>query len=149
VPNWGWRAWNAQRVNTPGSWLATRHHSSAEVDRLMVAGGDTLYVPLGFGSPISALDGATGEVLMTYENTAGMLECIFVDGLLVTRHDHPTPAITATRAGDEKVVWRREADMTVGRSLCAAGGRVFFHTRRALIAIDVLSRSARVQRVFS
>jgi outer membrane protein assembly factor BamB/SAM-dependent methyltransferase len=143
MPNWGWRAWNAQRVNTPGSWLATRHHSSAEVDRLMVAHGDTLYVTLGFGGPISSLDGATGEVLMTYEGTAGTLECIFVDGLLVTRHDHPTAAITATRADDGKMLWRREAEMIVGRSLCAAAGRVFFHTRRALIAIDLTTGDER------
>jgi outer membrane protein assembly factor BamB len=137
MPNWGWRAWNAQRVNTPGSWLATRHHSSAEVDRLMVAGGDTLYVTLGFGSPISALDGATGEVIMTYEQTAGMLECIFIDGFLITRRNHPTPAITATRAGDGKMVWQREVDMIVGRTLCAAGDRVFFHTRHSLVATDL------------
>ena len=139
MPNWGWRAWNAQRVNTPNSWLATRHHSSAEVDRLMVAHDDTLYVPLGFGGPLSAIDGASGEILMTYEETAGMLECIFIDGVLLTRHNHPKPAITATRAADGKTLWRSEAGMIVDRSLCAAAGRVFFHTRSALIAVSLMS----------
>ncbi|MDY0166740.1 MAG: PQQ-binding-like beta-propeller repeat protein [Thermoguttaceae bacterium] len=137
MPNWGWRAWNAHRVNTPVSWLATRHHSSAEVDRLMVAHGDTLYVPVGFGGPISAIDGATGALLMTYEETAGMLECIVIDGVLITRSEDAAPVIAATRAGDGKTLWRHEADMVLPRSLCAAGGRVFFHTRRALIALDL------------
>ncbi len=137
MPKWGWRAWNEERDNTPMSWHATRHHSSAEVDRVMVANGDTLFVTLGFGAPISAIDGSTGKVLMTYEETAGMLEFIFHDGLLITRHNNPGHSITATRASDGKILWQKEAPVIMAKSLCATGERIFFHTRSEMISVNL------------
>jgi len=54
----------------------------AELARRLVAIGDRVYVTLGYGKPISALDAATGKTVMTCENTAGALEFICHAGAL-------------------------------------------------------------------
>lgn len=51
----------------------------ADIARRLVAVGDTVYVTLGYGEPVAALDAATGEVIRTYKGTEGTRE-ILVDG---------------------------------------------------------------------
>ncbi|MEA3226943.1 MAG: PQQ-binding-like beta-propeller repeat protein, partial [Planctomycetota bacterium] len=51
----------------------------AELPRRLVAVGERVYVTLGYGKPVTALDAATGEVLRTYEGTENTHE-IVVDG---------------------------------------------------------------------
>ena len=48
----------------------------AELARRLVAVGDRVYVTLGYGRPITALDAATGKTLATHKNTTGALEFI-------------------------------------------------------------------------
>jgi len=48
----------------------------AELARRLVAVGDRVYVTLGYGKPVSALDAATGETLEVYEETKNALEII-------------------------------------------------------------------------
>ncbi|HAX92547.1 MAG TPA: hypothetical protein DCY25_01140 [Bacteroidales bacterium] len=136
LPQWGWQAWVKERENIPQVWLGTRTRS-ADVDRLMVVDGDTLYVTMSFGAPVSAIDGATGKVLMTYKETAGTVEFIFIDGVLIVRNNNPDPAIIAIRARDGKILWRRDAGIIIDRSLCAAAGKVFFHNRSEMISLGL------------
>ena len=49
------------------------------VKEIKVAVGDTVYVTLGYGEPVTALDAATGEVIRRYRGTEGTRE-ILVDG---------------------------------------------------------------------
>ncbi|MDP6635295.1 MAG: PQQ-binding-like beta-propeller repeat protein [Phycisphaerae bacterium] len=56
----------------------------AELARRLVAIGDRVYVTLGYGKPICALDAATGETQTTYESTAGAMEFICHNGVLYT-----------------------------------------------------------------
>jgi len=51
----------------------------AELPRRLVAVGERVYVTLGYGKPVTALDAATGEVLHTYEGTQNTHE-IIADG---------------------------------------------------------------------
>ena len=48
----------------------------AELPRRLVAVGRRVYVTLGYGKPVTALDAATGEVIRTYEGTANTHEII-------------------------------------------------------------------------
>ena len=47
-----------------------------ELQRLLVAVDDRVYVTLGYGSPVTALDAATGETVLTYPNTENALEIL-------------------------------------------------------------------------
>ena len=53
-----------------------------QIARRLVAGGDRIYVTLGYGQPVAALDAATGEPRKTYEGTDGTEEIILHDGRL-------------------------------------------------------------------
>ena len=55
-----------------------------ELARRLVAVGDRVYVTLGYGKPVTALDAATGEVVATFEGTDNALEIICRDGKLFT-----------------------------------------------------------------
>ena len=48
----------------------------AELPRRLVAVGERVYVTLGYGKPVTALDAATGEVLQTYEGTDNTHEIV-------------------------------------------------------------------------
>ncbi len=51
----------------------------ADIARRLVAVGDRVYVTLGYGRPVTALDAATGKTVMTCAETAGARE-ILCDG---------------------------------------------------------------------
>ena len=54
----------------------------AELARRLVAVGNRVYVTLGYGKPITALDAATGETVKTYKDTTGAIEFICHNGVL-------------------------------------------------------------------
>ncbi|UCE47170.1 MAG: PQQ-binding-like beta-propeller repeat protein, partial [Phycisphaerales bacterium] len=54
----------------------------AELPRRLVAVGERVYVTLGYGKPVTALDAATGEVLRTYQGTDNTHEIIAHGGRL-------------------------------------------------------------------
>ncbi len=51
--------------------------------RRLVAVGERVYVTLGYGKPISALDAATGETIRQYEHTENAMEIVLHDGTLL------------------------------------------------------------------
>lgn len=53
-----------------------------ELSRRLVSIGDRVYVTLGYGKPVTALDAATGKTVRTYKQTGNALEIISHDGLL-------------------------------------------------------------------
>jgi len=53
-----------------------------QLTRRLVSIGDKVYVTLGITDPIVCLDGATGEVVRTYEQTRGAEELLYRDGTL-------------------------------------------------------------------
>ena len=54
----------------------------AELPRRLVAVGDRVYVTLGYGKPVTALDAATGRVVRTYAGTDNTHEIVVSDGRL-------------------------------------------------------------------
>jgi len=54
----------------------------ADVARRLVAIGDRIYVTLGYGQPVVALDAATGETIRTYAGTDGTQEILYDNDVL-------------------------------------------------------------------
>jgi len=72
----------------------------AELPRRLVAYGDRVYVTLGIQAPLTALDAATGQVLHTYDNTAGTEEILLDDKVLLLRVTDAPATSTKPPAGD-------------------------------------------------
>ncbi len=54
----------------------------AQIPRRLVAQGNTVYLPLGTGAPLSALDATSGRTIHTFEGTKGTEEVIASDGTI-------------------------------------------------------------------
>lgn len=67
----------------------------AELPRRLVAVGDRVYVTLGYGKPVTALDAATGEVVQTFEGTDNTHEIMVYRGKLYLVISDPLPARSA------------------------------------------------------
>ena len=70
----------------------------ADIARRLVAVGDRVYVTLGYGQPVVALDGATGETVRTYDGTEGTREILYHDGTLFLVLGEPEEGWQAQRA---------------------------------------------------
>jgi len=148
VPRWEWRH-RPFRSGAP------------QLPRRLVAVGDRVYVTLGYGAPLTALDAATGRTVRTYEDSAGTEEILCHAGNLflvvgdpddrqgvdaaIRRGETPPPvnkSILAMEADSGDLLWRRsDADTAelMPLTLAVGGGRVFFHTAGELVALDAES----------
>ena len=63
IDQWGWSEWSDHSYGH-GRWNQPTH-----IARRLVAVDDQVYATLGFNAPLTALDAATGETLMTYDET--------------------------------------------------------------------------------
>ncbi|MFP4058698.1 MAG: PQQ-binding-like beta-propeller repeat protein [Candidatus Brocadiia bacterium] len=124
-----------------------------DLSRRLVALGDRVYVTLGTGKPLSALDAATGETLHTYEGTEGTREvlCTGERLFLVARSaggdaaarrggaDASSTRILALRAPTGERLWeKRDADTArlMPVTLAVAADRVFFQNAQAVVCLD-------------
>jgi len=83
--NWGSHAWSYWTESH-----AARFNHPLQVRKRLVAKGNRVYVTLGFDSPVTALDAATGQSAMTYEGTDYADEFVLYDGVLyVVVNDSP------------------------------------------------------------
>ena len=73
-----------------------------QLERRLVAVGNRVYVTLGLYAPLSALDAATGQTLMVYEDTQGAEEIILHKGTLLV----VVRSVTAERLAKSKE-WAR------------------------------------------
>jgi len=132
-----------------------------QLPRTLVAVGGRVFVPLGLGAPVSALDAATGETVRTYEATDNAEEAVVHDGVLLAivgapAAEHagigptappkmPFPnqkAIAALRAetGDELWRWTEPEDAhLMPLTLAAAGSRAFFQAGRGVVCLGLAS----------
>ncbi|MDB4516915.1 PQQ-like beta-propeller repeat protein, partial [Crocinitomicaceae bacterium] len=67
-----------------GNWTSQDYNKyiATQYQRRIAAIGDILYCPLGMGEPVSAIDGATGEVIKEFPATAGVQEFVYDRGVL-------------------------------------------------------------------
>ena len=90
---------------------------ATQIQRRIAAVGDEVYCLLGTNEPISVLDGATGEVLKCYENTANTQEFAYDAGILYVAVGEPFGEETsrdtevrlmAVEAATGKTLWTRQ-----------------------------------------
>ena len=126
-----------------------------ELPRRLVADGNNVYVTLGYGEPVSCLDGATGELVRAYPQSEGTLEILHRDGILYLVAGEMDLAVVARRRGGSpppkgkrlvtidaqsgRTLWSKEDAATVDLlplTLAVSGGRVFFQNADAIACLD-------------
>ena len=103
------------------------------VPRLLVAEEDLVFVPLGYGAAVSALDAATGEILTTYEGSEGTQEIRCLDGVLLLRKGNDQILAFDTKTGDR--LWKATGKIQPW-TLAAQNGRVFFQDGPTLLCVN-------------
>jgi len=92
------------------------------IPRRVLVQGNRLFITLGYDSPISVLDAATGQVLTTYKDTAGAEEFRCVEGILLFRQGRTGLAAIDTETGErlwqvtgriEPFVWGAQNDLVL------------------------------------
>ena len=133
-----------------------------ELPRRLVADGDKVYVTLGYGEPVSCLDGATGELIRAYPQSEGTLEILHREGILYLvsgemdlaevarrRGGSPPPKgkrLLAIEAKSGRTLWSKDDGSTVNLlplTLAVSGGRVFFQNADAIACLDAASGEER------
>ncbi|MCX7825581.1 MAG: PQQ-binding-like beta-propeller repeat protein [Verrucomicrobiae bacterium] len=137
-------------------------HGPAQIMRRLVAVGDTVYVTLGYGEPVSALDAATGKTLRTFVETKDAEEFVVADGTLyalvnpegdiyraiprdsvesiraATRTwnwDEKPRRVVAVEAATGRMLWSKSSVVAPG-TLASAGGRVYLHDGEKVVCLD-------------
>ncbi|MHC4118171.1 MAG: outer membrane protein assembly factor BamB family protein [Planctomycetota bacterium] len=134
-----------------------------ELPRRLVACGRRVYVTLGYGKPVTALDAASGEIVRVYGKTEGTHEILYSDGTLYlvsgvidsaayqeaqqTGSHSPqiqNKRILAVDAETAEVRWiKRDSDTSemLPTTLCADETRLFFNSPDHLVCLDRKSGS--------
>jgi outer membrane protein assembly factor BamB len=132
-----------------------------DIARRLVAAGDKVYATLGYDEPVAQFDAATGELLQTYDASAGTVEILHEDGRLyfvlgeideeawqeAASKFYPTPeprekSLIAIDAASGDLLWRCDNEDT--RSLlpattALADGRLFLQNTREIVCLDASS----------
>ena len=142
--------------------------------RRLVAEGDRVYATLALDAPLTAIDAATGQTVLTYEGTAATEEIIFLDGTLYlvvadpaqvhgTPDNRPLKSITEARglksdpswgasprtvmavdAATGAVKWRATSPV-VPMTLAADSQGVYFHDGGKIVCLDPATGQLRWQ----
>lgn len=97
-----------ERPVGPWEWRLRGFRSGPpDLARRLVAVGDRVYVTLGYGKPVVALDAATGQIERVYEQTENTQEIVLADGVLylVLGEEARDPAAQARRAAETDRTW--------------------------------------------
>ena len=131
--------------------------------RTLVAVGDEVYVTLGLGQPLTALDAATGRERRVYAGTEYTEEILCDNGVLylaagtsevdrvgsgLHMRDEPKPSgfrrVMAVDAASGKVLWRNELkEALLPLSLAVRDGRVCYQTASGVVCVDASSGKKR------
>ncbi|MBD3265937.1 PQQ-binding-like beta-propeller repeat protein [bacterium] len=131
-----------------------------ELQRRLVSIGDRLYVTLGYGEPVTALDAATGEVVHTYQDTEDTLEILYEDGILYLvlgqmdvyeamrrRQGSPPPRdkrIMAVKAETGEVLWEKQDKDTeelMPQTLAAKDDRLYMQNPDRILCLNAADAS--------
>ena len=121
----------------------------SDLPRRLVAIGNTLYATLALDAPVSALDAATGETVMTYDVTEGTDEILYLDGILylvVNRQGYSRGPLTewteqkrtlmAVDAASGKKLWETDWSWVVPGCLAVDRANVVFFDGVNVVALD-------------
>ena len=93
----GVRLWERE-ISTWEYHLRDFRSGPADIARRLVSVGDRVYVTLGYGQPVIALDAATGKTVRTYDGTEGTREILYHDETLFLVLGEPEKDWQAQRA---------------------------------------------------
>ena len=96
---------------------------------VMVADNDRVYVPLSANAPLSAIDGATGKIVRTYEHIAPVQKVVLIDGTLLISGRRKVCAVGVETG---QMLWE-----TSGSLPCAYGKRGFAMDRKGTAIVAV------------
>jgi len=136
----------------------------AQMPRRLVSVGDRVYVTLALDAPVSMLDAATGQTLLTYEGSQKTEELILHDGVLLTAIGDPNimndeapkvfgywelsvdreptidKSIVAYRASTGEILWKKTGEnlaRLAPLSLVAHQDKAFFLDNENLHCVDL------------
>jgi len=158
IRDWGWKAWKRTEMEQV-DWRrmpSQRFRLPVAIPRRLVAAGDRVYVTLGYQAPLTALDAATGQTVMTYADTERTDEIVHQDGLLVlcirtsmegqrlpaAKKGRPgqrqaAPAIVAAIEADTgRRLWQTEPGTVIPLSLAVSNSQVFYHDQDSVVCLD-------------
>jgi outer membrane protein assembly factor BamB len=147
---WGWREWSLQRYQGK-DWTALRAARTdvpAQNQRRIVADGDQLYVTLGYRTPMSVLDAATGDIITTVEETRDTREILVSDGIIVAYTQQATEgvvqrgkaesesgnALVAVHCQTQNVLWKKQIGEINPLIFAVDNGRIVYLSGRDLVA---------------
>jgi outer membrane protein assembly factor BamB len=78
----GIKLWD-RKISTWEYHLRDFRSGPVDIARRLVAVGNRVYVTLGYEQPVSSLDAATGETVLTYTGTEGTREILHYDDMLL------------------------------------------------------------------
>lgn len=117
-----------------------------ELGRLLVAVGDRVYVKPSAASPVLSIDAASGDTVLSFENTERAAELLVDEqGLLVispAARRQPLPggaklsAITAYDVETGAVEWSADELGVMPMTAASSGGRIFFFTGGKMACLD-------------
>lgn len=141
-----------------------------QLTRRLVADGDRIFVTLGIGEAISEIDGATGKVLRTYDDTKGAEEILHAGGVLYSlvnpeswalkdfapklqsdqgrvaqeyEWDKKPRTLVAVDANTGKLLWKKEQTKIAPITLSTDGARVVFYDGDKLVCLDAKTGAQR------
>jgi outer membrane protein assembly factor BamB len=119
----------------------------AMLPRRLVAVGDRVYVTLGIKAPLTSLDAATGETILTYKGTEETQELIVSDGTIFLIANEPAEEGTRTAMWNVdqrrlmaietetgKVLWQKKLSISP-MTLAADGEQVYVHDGDKIICL--------------
>jgi len=120
----------------------------------LVADGDRVYVTLGLDQPVTALDAATGNTLMTYKGSGRTRQIIHSGESLVMLLGDSQVAIHMKRRGEKEsarrvmmaanrktgdILWRKEVSIETLLPLVVSGDSLLYQTNENLICLKLKS----------
>lgn len=134
-----------------------------QLTRRLVADGERIFVTLGIETPITCLDGATGETVRVLEGTKGAEEFVIANGILYTlvnprpwvleefavkqqsdqgrvvneyNWDQKPRDLVAIDTKTGKVLWRKQDQKIAPITIACDGKQLVYHDGDSLISLD-------------
>jgi outer membrane protein assembly factor BamB len=123
----------------------------------LVAVGDRVYATVGAGQTVTALDAATGKVLLTYKGSENTRQIIHTGDRLIMLAGRSQVDIHSRRSGKQsasrvimaarpktgEILWRKKVSIDTLLPLAVSGDSLLYQTKEALVCLDVKSGEER------
>ena len=150
IPSWNTHLWPLKSGPT-------------QLTRRLVADGERVFVTLGIETPVTCVDGATGETIRTLEGTKGAEEFVIANGILYAlvnprpwvleefavkqqsdqkrveteyNWDKKPRDLVAVDTQTGKVLWRKQDQVIAPITIACDGRQLVYHDGDSLVALD-------------